>query len=116
MKVLKYVICLLALGMLTVSPAAFSGAGSGAINPGQGDQNRNHTGHDGPDSTTLSCLSAIASKNPVLMLEACGNETIWNHKLRNKGIGGGPMDAVIQGTGPVVRPGQGEQHQKHTGG
>lgn len=83
MKVLKYVICLLAMAMLTLSINAFGGAGSGSPLPGQGDQNHNKTGEPDPDPGTgpgpgprfdpfgLSCLSAIASQNPVLILDAC---------------------------------------------
>jgi hypothetical protein len=74
MNVLKYVICLLALVLLTISTAAF---GSGPVqNPGQGDQNQEHKcgsppGVPCPQSDELACLFAIASQNPVLIMEAC---------------------------------------------
>ena len=67
MKVLKFVIC--ALAMFMVSTAAYAGS-TPVEKPGQGDQNCHHR-QSGLDSLDLSCLSAIASKNPVLILDAC---------------------------------------------
>jgi len=72
MKVLKYVTCLLAMALITVSSSAFSGT-TPIPKPGQGEQNCNHTGDGGPGPgpDSLACLSALTTGNPVLILDAC---------------------------------------------
>ena len=104
MKVLKYAICLLAL--LAFSTSAFSGSGA-VEKPGQGEQHCNHNDGDpspgpGPKSDELTCLSALTTGNPVLILQACGKDFL--------------PDATIQGAGNAEFPGQGAQHHNNKGG
>ena len=105
MKSLKCFAILLLVGMFAFPTIVYGGpTGDGPpgwshANPGQGGsgpgQGPGGSSFDN-ESAVLYCLSAIASQNPVLILEACdvssetvnGKELMWNHKMKYKGIGG----------------------------
>ena len=92
MKTLKFVFALIVTGALAFPAIAFAewngaGAGPGQATgdgdpPGWSQNNPGQGGSDGPgqgpkglddESAVLSCVSAIASLNPVQVLEACGD-------------------------------------------
>ena len=93
MKALKLVFALIITGALAFPAnaiAGWNGAGAGPgqatgdgdppgwsqVNPGQGGSEGPGQGPKGLDdeSAILSCMSAIAALNPVLVLKACGGQ------------------------------------------
>ena len=75
MKSVKYIVAVLAIGFMAFHANAFGGYGSWSDhpspNPGAPWSKPPNPGNSPDDADALACLSAIASQNPVLILEAC---------------------------------------------